>query len=189
MFEAKDRRLSKPQALQELDRALEQRSADFAVLVVPTEEEVPAKLSPLREYNGDKLIVALDPEGAGDLALELGYRLARARVLMQRSDFDGVDAGAIRGSVERALQAMDEVRRVKGQLTERQDEHRRRLRDRAGDGHARARPPGRDRRRSHGAGERLRAQPSSRWSSALRRRADFVGGALALLADVELARP
>jgi len=117
VFEAKDRRLSKPQALQELDRALEQRSADFAVLVVPTEEEVPANLSPLREYNGDKLIVALDPEGAGDLALELGYRLARARVLMNRSDFDGVDAGAIRGSVERALQAMDEVRRVKGQLT------------------------------------------------------------------------
>jgi hypothetical protein len=36
---------------------------------------------------------------------------------MNRSDFDGVDAGAIRGSVERALQAMDEVRRVKGQLT------------------------------------------------------------------------
>ena len=39
-----------------------ERSADFAVLVVPTEEEVPAKLEPLREYNGDKLVVALDPD-------------------------------------------------------------------------------------------------------------------------------
>jgi hypothetical protein len=117
VFEAKDRRLSKPQALTELDRALEQRSADFAVLVVPTEEEIPAKLQGLREYAGDKLIVALDPDGPADLALELAYRLARARVLMKRSDVEGVDAGAVRGAVERALQAMDEVRKVKGQLT------------------------------------------------------------------------
>ena len=32
------------------------------MLVVPTEEELPAKLEPLREYNGDKLVVALDPD-------------------------------------------------------------------------------------------------------------------------------
>ncbi|MBA3263686.1 MAG: hypothetical protein H0T69_14675 [Thermoleophilaceae bacterium] len=116
VLEAKDRRLSKPAALAELDKAMAGRSADFAVLVVPTEEEVPAKLEPLREYNGDKLVVALDP-GAGTLALELGYRLARARVLMKRSDADGIDAGALRSTVERALAALTEERRVKQQLT------------------------------------------------------------------------
>ncbi len=93
-----------------------ERSADFAVLVVPTEEEVPAKLEPLREYNGDKLVVTLDPE-SGTLALELGYRLARARVLMKRSDADGIDAGALRDTVERALGALAEERKVKAQLT------------------------------------------------------------------------
>ena len=62
VFEAKDSRLSQPKALEELDRALAERSADFAVLVVPTEAELPAKLEPLREYNGDKMVVALDPE-------------------------------------------------------------------------------------------------------------------------------
>jgi hypothetical protein len=117
VFEAKDRRLSKPAALGELDRAIEQRSADFAVLVVPTEDEVPARLQTLREYNGDKMIVALDPEGDPALALDLGYRLARARVLMKRGDVDGIDAGAVRDSVDRALQAMAEVRKVKAQLT------------------------------------------------------------------------
>ena len=117
VFEAKDRRLSKPRALEELDRALDQRAADFAVLVVPTEQEVPAKLQSLREYNGDKLIVALDPAGDPDLALELAYRLARARVLMSRDDVDGVDAGAVRDSVDRAIQALAEVRKVKNQLT------------------------------------------------------------------------
>ena len=88
----------------------------FAVLVVPTEAEVPAKMQPLREYNGDKLILALDPEG-GALALELGYRLARARVLMKRSDADGIDAGSVHDAAERALAALAEERKVKQQLT------------------------------------------------------------------------
>jgi hypothetical protein len=93
-----------------------ERSADFAVLVVPTEEEVPAKLEALREYNGDKVVVALDPD-SGTLALELGYRLARARVLMKRSDADGIDAGELRSTIERALAALAEERKIKQQLT------------------------------------------------------------------------
>ena len=116
VFEAKDRRLSRPAALAELDKAMAERSADFAVLVVPTEEEVPAKLEPLREYNGDKVVVALDPD-SGTLALELGYRLARARVLMKRSDAEGIDAGELRSTIERALAALAEERKIKQQLT------------------------------------------------------------------------
>jgi hypothetical protein len=116
VIEAKDRRLSGPKALSELDDAMAERSADFAVLVVPTEDEVPAKMQPLREYNGDKLVVVLDPD-EGPLALELGYRLARARVLMKRSDADGIDAGAVGDAAERALAALAEERKVKQQLT------------------------------------------------------------------------
>jgi hypothetical protein len=116
VFEAKDSRMSTPRALGELDEAMATRSADFAVLVVPTEGEVPAKLEPLREYNGDKLVVALDPD-AGTLPLELAYRLARARVLMQRGGSDGIDEGAVRDAVERAQAALGEERRIKQQLT------------------------------------------------------------------------
>jgi hypothetical protein len=116
VVEAKDRRLSSPRALGELDEAMAERSADFAVLVVPTAEEVPARLEPLREYNGDKLVVALDPD-SGMLPLQLGYRLARARVLMKRADGDGIDAGAVRDTVERALAALSEERKIKQQLT------------------------------------------------------------------------
>ena len=116
VVEAKDRRLSTPGALSELDDAIAARCADFAVLVVPTAEEVPARLEPLREYNGDKLVVALDPE-SGTLPLELGYRLARARVLMKRADGDGIDAGAVGDTLERALAALTEERKIKQQLT------------------------------------------------------------------------
>jgi hypothetical protein len=116
VIEAKDSRLSQPRAMKELNDALSERSADFALLVVPTEAELPSKVEPLREYNGDKIVVALDPE-TGTLPLELAYRLARARVLMKRSDADGVDADALRAAVERALATLGEERKVKQQLT------------------------------------------------------------------------
>jgi hypothetical protein len=116
VIEAKDSRLSQARAMKELNDALAERSADFALLVVPTEDELPAKVEPLREYNGDKIVVALDPE-TGALPLELAYRLARARVLMKHSDADGIDAGALRDTVERALAALGEERKVKQQLT------------------------------------------------------------------------
>jgi hypothetical protein len=116
VIEAKDSRLSKPRALEELDRALAQRSADVAILVVPSAEHLPAKLHELREYNGDKLVVAFDPE-LGALPLEVAYRLARARVLMKRSEADGIDVGAVRDTAERALAALTEERRIKNQLT------------------------------------------------------------------------
>ncbi|MEA2480683.1 MAG: hypothetical protein QOJ07_2605 [Thermoleophilaceae bacterium] len=117
VWEAKDRRLSKPKALEELDRAIAQRDADFAVLVVPSDEEVPARLHALREYNGDKLIVVWDPESESRLPLEVAYSLARARVLMAKSEAEGIDGSAVRDTVERALAAMDEVRKVKSSLT------------------------------------------------------------------------
>jgi hypothetical protein len=117
VFEAKNKKLSKPKAFEELDTAMRERDADFGVLVVPFEDKLPAKTRALREYNGDKLLVAYDPEGDDGLALEVAYSLARARVLMARAEGDGLDLGALRDTVERALGVMDEVRRIKQQLT------------------------------------------------------------------------
>jgi len=116
VFEAKNSRLSRPKALEELDAAMADRGADYAVLVVSSEDKLPAKIQPLREYNGDKLIVAYDPD-EGPLGLQVAYALARARVLMVRGGEDEIDAPALRDTVERAVGAMEDVRRVKQQLT------------------------------------------------------------------------
>src|SRR3954452_7527458 len=117
VLEAKDRKsLSAPTALKELDSALSERSADFAVMIVPSDDRLPGKLQQLREYNGDKMLVALDPDG-GSLGLEYAYRLARARVLMKRSDAAGVDVAAVGAAAERALAALTEERKIKQQLT------------------------------------------------------------------------
>jgi len=117
VFEAKNARMSRKNAFEELDEAMRERDADFAVMVVPADDKLPAKTRPLHQYHGDKLLVSYDPAADASLALEVGYALARARVLMAGSDADGIDAAALRDTVERALGAMDDVRRVKSQLT------------------------------------------------------------------------
>ena len=117
VFEAKNSQLSRNRALAELDEALETRGADFAIFVVPSEDKLPARTRPLREFNGDKMFVVYDADDDARLALEVAYALARARVLMNRGEEEAVDAVAVRAEVERALGAMEDVRRIKVQLT------------------------------------------------------------------------
>jgi hypothetical protein len=116
-FEAKNSRRSRNEALAELDEAMNQRAADYAVWVVPAEDKLPARASQLREINGDKLFVVYDPEDGSRLALEVAYSLARARVVMAKGGAEGLDASAVRAEVERAMVAMEDVRRIKSQLT------------------------------------------------------------------------
>ena len=136
MFEAKNSKMSRKEALAELDEAMDQRAADYGVWVVPSEDKLPARASALREVGGDKLFVVYDPEDGSRLALEVAYSLARARVLMAKGGAEGLDATALRAEVERATVAMEDVRRIKSQLTA---------------------PPARSRRR---------ARPSARWPTA-----------------------
>ncbi len=117
VFEAKNSQLSRNRALAELDEALETRGADFAIFVVPSEDKLPARTRPLREFNGDKMFVVYDGDDDTRLALEVAYALARARVLMNRGEEESVDAVAVRAEVERALGAMEDVRRIKVHLT------------------------------------------------------------------------
>jgi hypothetical protein len=117
VFEAKDRRLSRPEALRQLDAARTERSADYALLVVPTEEELPSKMHGLREVQGDKMFVVFDPEEGSQIALEGAYSLARARILMSRGEADGVDTSAVGEAVERALASLREVQAIKQKLS------------------------------------------------------------------------
>src|SRR4051812_46353282 len=117
VFEAKNSQVPKKRALAELDEAMAQRDAAYGIWVVPSEEQLPARTQALREVNGDKLFVVYDPEDGSRLALEVAYSLARARVLMAKGDTDGLDATALRSEVERTLGAMEDVRRIKQQLT------------------------------------------------------------------------
>lgn len=115
-FEAKDSRLSRPKMIETLDRAREQRAADFAVLVVPTEGKVPAGTVVLEEIQGDKMVVTWDPAEGSTLTLETAYALARARVLMTQTGGEA-DAALIADAADRALELLKQVKKIKNSLT------------------------------------------------------------------------
>jgi hypothetical protein len=116
-FEAKDKRLSKNEAWRELNDCMEGRAAAFGVLVVAGEDRVPAGRETLTEYEGNKLIVAVDREEPDGLALEVAYRLAAARVLQARDNDLKVDPAAVRDTAEEAISLLKHAQAIRSTLT------------------------------------------------------------------------
>ncbi len=117
VFEAKNKRLSKNDAWVELNAAMGERDASFAVLVVAGEDKVPAGLEELTEYQGNKIIAVLDREDPDPLALRLVYRYVRARVLAEGAGELEVDAAGVRDAAEEAAARLKRANRVRKSLT------------------------------------------------------------------------
>jgi len=117
VFEAKDKTLSKNEAWKELNEAMAARAASFAVLVVAGEDRIPSGRQPLVEYEGNKLIVAVDREEPDGLALEVAYRLAAARVAMAREQDLSVDAAEVRIAAEEAISCLKQAQSIRSTLT------------------------------------------------------------------------
>ena len=117
VFEVKDSRLSKPKAFAELNGALGARSASFAILVVAGEQNVPPGQQELHEYEGNKVIVSVDPENPDGRDLELAYRYARCRVMLTREGELAMDAAGVRDATAEALAALEDARGIRSALT------------------------------------------------------------------------
>jgi hypothetical protein len=117
VFEAKDKKLSRNDAWQELDAELEGRDANFAVLVVSGESKRPAKTQELHEYQGNKMVVVFDKETLNPFALELVYRYACAKALLGSEAELEVDASGVGALVERAGAALKRGKGVRDSLT------------------------------------------------------------------------
>ena len=116
-FDAKDEKLSKNRAWEILNDSLEERDAAFAVLVVASDDKLPAGREPLQEYEGNKMIVTLDRDTLDARALELAYRYARCRALMAVECTLEVDAAGVRDASEEALSALRDAQKIRRSLT------------------------------------------------------------------------
>jgi hypothetical protein len=116
-FDAKDEKLSKNRAWEALNSSLEERDAGFAVLVVASDEKVPAGREQLHEYEGNKMIVALSRDELDPRALELAYRYARCRCLMAGEKLLGLDAAGVRDAADEAMSALKDAQRIRRSLT------------------------------------------------------------------------
>ena len=117
VFEVKDKKLSKNDAWKELNEAMAARASGFGVLVVAGEERIPSGREQLTEYQGNKLIVAVDRDEPAGTALSVAYRLAAARLAMTRDRDLNVDAPAVRIAADEAVTALKEAQRIRTTLT------------------------------------------------------------------------
>jgi len=117
VFEAKDTKLSKNEAWAELNEGMAARAAGYAVLVVAGEERVPAGRQQLHEYEGNKLIVAVDRDEPEGLPLETAYRLAAARLKLAREGDLQVDAAAVRDAAAEAVSTLKQAQAIRSSLT------------------------------------------------------------------------
>jgi len=117
LFEAKDKKLSRNDAWRELNDGMAARAASFGVLVVAGADRVPSRSEQLTEYEGNKLIVAVDREEPAGLVLEVAYRLAAARVSMASDGDLDVDAAAVRDAAEDAISTLKQAQAIRSTLT------------------------------------------------------------------------
>ena len=117
LFEAKDKQLSRNEAWRELNDGMAARAAAFAVLVVAGEDRLPARCEPLCEYEGNKMIVAVDRDDPSGLELEVAYKLAAARVAMARDAGLEVDAVAVRDTAQEAVATLKQAQAIRSSLT------------------------------------------------------------------------
>jgi len=119
VFEAKNTKqaLSKNEAWRYLDTAMAARAASFGVLVVPGEDRIPSGREQLREYQGNKMIVAVDPLDPDGLSLAVAYRLAAARVSMARERDLTVDAAEVRVATDEAISSLKQAQSIRSTLT------------------------------------------------------------------------
>ncbi len=117
VIDTKDERLSRNEAWRVLDGAMEERDADFAILLVASDDKLPAKTEALREYEGNKMLVTLDRESLDQHALELAYRYARCRCLMASEQTLEVDAAGVRAATDEALSALNDALKIRLSLT------------------------------------------------------------------------
>ena len=116
-FDPKDSQLTRPKAWEVLNGSLQDRGADYAVLVVATEENVPAKTQSLVEYEGNKLVVAVDREEPERIVLETAYCLARSRALAARKDDLALDAPAMKEAIDETRRALEALKTARQALT------------------------------------------------------------------------
>jgi hypothetical protein len=112
VIEAKDRKLSMRNILEELDEAMANRGAEVAIAVFSAQELAPTHV-PFHVV-GNRAIVVLDKRSGDDAALKLAYLWARWMLRRVEGDEAEVDTARIQQMVDEARRALTRMGTIKG---------------------------------------------------------------------------
>jgi len=108
---------NEPKIRDQLNRALENRSADVAIFVSESESYVPNKVGYFQEFDKQRLAVCLSEDDDDDLDrgfLQVGLNWARMRAIEERVDTGtSLDPETVQARVENVRQRVEQVSEVK----------------------------------------------------------------------------
>jgi len=122
VIEAKNvSQISKPDIREELEEGMQNRGADYGVLVLRDEEASPKSLGSFSEFGDSMLYVAISDEDSDryDLRiLELAYEWARMRTISSQLDVtDEVNPETVQTMIDEAEDEIDRFKNVRTQCT------------------------------------------------------------------------
>ncbi|MGO9976039.1 MAG: hypothetical protein ACLP01_25200 [Solirubrobacteraceae bacterium] len=113
VVESKAQPLGVKAALEQLERAMENREAQAGVLVFASADLAPLKGRALRAYSGNRFIAVYDREEKGPLALEAACHLARTLTLATLIEGEeAIDTDYIADQLERLTSVVEEGRSI-----------------------------------------------------------------------------
>lgn len=117
VFEAKNRKVTGPSALSELDEAKENRMAVAAVAVFSSAEYVPSTVRSWRDYSGHRYVCVWQEDGADPSQLEFTYRCARVDALQSiELAKSQLDFAAIGSQLKRLRSRLNELQQMRTKL-------------------------------------------------------------------------
>ena len=118
VFEAKNRGITVPAILKELDEAMENRLAVAAIAVFSKAEYVPSGLRTWRDYPGCKYICVMTEDEPDPFALEFSYRCARVDALRSIEIVEqSIDFVAVQNILKQVRARLNEFAQMRTKLT------------------------------------------------------------------------
>ena len=124
VFEAKDKEMYLSSLLEELDGAKKNRGASAGIAVISSREmlkDVNKTVGMFRDYANSRTICVLDKETFDPIAIEVAYKLARAKLLLslqvKEMKAESIDIVAINTLIDEITKQLTEFSTIKSTLT------------------------------------------------------------------------
>lgn len=125
VIEAKsDQSYTQPKIKAELDDAIENRDADYGIIVFEAESQVPNKVGYFHEFDTDRLSIALsdDEDDIEPGYLRIGFNWARTRLIQTSVDSDtNLDPEAIQSGIEGVESEIESFSTIRSKTTKIRD--------------------------------------------------------------------
>lgn len=125
VIEAKsDQNYTQPKIKDELDHAIENRDADYGIIVFEAESQVPNKVGYFHEFDTDRLSVALsdDEDDIEPGYLRIAFNWARTRLIQASVDSDAsLDPEVVQSGIEEVESEIDAFSTIRSKTTKIRD--------------------------------------------------------------------